>query len=210
MTWRHGNFFYNTSPLWQESNVSNNTVLYHESARTWSIPLPNIQLRRALIFSLLITSTNCWTNSPVVGDLRCTDAHVNMNGYCAQKAVNTLRPRQNGRHFADDIFKCILLNENVWIPNEISLKFVPTGPINNIPSLVQIMAWCRPGNKPLSEPMMVSSLTHVCVTWPQWVDMGMSHMAFLFLYGKCNWINHYHLGPERDHLIIIETYLSPR
>ena len=39
--------------------------------------------------------------------------------------LNTLRPRQNGRHFADDILKCIFLNENVWIPIEISLKFVP-------------------------------------------------------------------------------------
>ena len=54
----------------------------------------------------------------------------------ALTAFNTLRPRQNGRHFADDILKCILLNENVWIPFEISLKFVPKGPINNIPSLV--------------------------------------------------------------------------
>ena len=83
--------------------------------------------------------------------------------------INRLRPRQNGRHFADDIFKCILLNENVWIPNKISLKFVPKGLINNIPSLVQIMAWRRPGDKPLSEPMMVSSLTRICVTRPQWV-----------------------------------------
>ena len=49
---------------------------------------------------------------------------------------NTLRPRQNGRHFADDILKCIFLNENVWIPIEISLKFVPKGPIDNIPALV--------------------------------------------------------------------------
>ena len=84
--------------------------------------------------------------------------------------LNTLRPRQNGRHFADAIFKCILLNENVWILNKILLKFVPKGPINNIPSLVQIMAWRRPGDKPLSEPMMVSSLTHICVTRPQWVN----------------------------------------
>ena len=50
--------------------------------------------------------------------------------------VKTLRPRQNRRYFADDIFKCIFLNENVWIPIEISLKFVPKGPINNIPALV--------------------------------------------------------------------------
>ena len=76
---------------------------------------------------------------------------------------------QNGRHFADDIFKCIFLNENVWIPIEISMRFVPNGPINNIPALVQIIAWRRPGDKPLSEPMMVSLTTHIYVTRPQWV-----------------------------------------
>ena len=53
---------------------------------------------------------------------------------------NTLWLRQNGRHFADDIFKCIFLNENVWILIKISLNFVPKDPINNIPALVQIMA----------------------------------------------------------------------
>ena len=47
-------------------------------------------------------------------------------------------------------------DENVWISIEISLKNVPEGPINNIPALVQIMAWRWPGNKPLSETMMVS------------------------------------------------------
>ena len=83
--------------------------------------------------------------------------------------INTLRPRQNGRHFADDIFKCISLNENASIVIKISLKFVPKGPINNIPALVQIMAWRRPGDKPLSEPMMVSLPTHIWVTRPQWV-----------------------------------------
>ena len=83
-------------------------------------------------------------------------------------AFNSLRPRQNRRHFADDIFKCIFFNETIWILIKISLKFVPKGPINNIPALVQIMAWRRPGDKPLSEPMMLSLLTHICVT--QWVN----------------------------------------
>ena len=90
--------------------------------------------------------------------------------------INTLRPRQNGRHFPADIFKCILLNENVWIPKKNSLKFVPKGPINNIPSLVQIMAWRRSGDKPLSEPMMVNFFTYICVTRPQWVK-------YMFAYG---------------------------
>ena len=83
---------------------------------------------------------------------------------------NTLRPRQNYNHFTDDIFKCILLNENVWISLKISLTFVTKVRINNITALVQIIAWRRPGGKPLSEPMMVTLLTHVCVTWPHWVN----------------------------------------
>ena len=83
--------------------------------------------------------------------------------------INTLSLRQNGCHFADDTFKHIFLNENVGISIKISLKFVPKGPINSIPALVQIMAWRRPGNKPLSAPMMVKLLTHICITWPRWV-----------------------------------------
>ena len=84
---------------------------------------------------------------------------------------NTWRPRQNGRHFADDIFKCIFVDENVWIPIKISMKFVPKGPINKISALVQIMAWYCPGDKPLSETMMVRLTTHICVTRPQWVNV---------------------------------------
>ena len=81
--------------------------------------------------------------------------------------INTLRLRQNGRHFTDDTFKYIFLNENIIISATISLKFVPKGLIDNIPPLVQIMAWRQPGNKPLSEPMMVRLPTHICVTRPQ-------------------------------------------
>ena len=84
-------------------------------------------------------------------------------------SLNTLRPRQNGRHFADDTFKRIFLNQNVRNSINISLKFVPTGRIHNITSLVQIMAWHRPGDKPLSEPILVILLTHICVIRPQWV-----------------------------------------
>ena len=84
-------------------------------------------------------------------------------------SINTLRPRQNGPHFADDICECIFLNKNVWIPIKTSLKFVPKGQINKYPALVQMMTWRRPGDKPSSEPMMVSLPTHICVIRPQWV-----------------------------------------
>ena len=83
----------------------------------------------------------------------------------------TLSPKQNGRYFADDSFKCVSLNENVSILIKIPLKYVPKGSINNIPALVQIMAWCRSGEKPLSEPMMALLLTHICVARPQWVKI---------------------------------------
>ena len=83
---------------------------------------------------------------------------------------NTSRPKQNGRYFADYTLKYIFLNEKVIISAKISLKFVPKGPIYNIPVLFQIMAWRRPVDKPLSEPMMVKLSTHICVTRPQWVN----------------------------------------
>ena len=83
---------------------------------------------------------------------------------------NTLRLRQNGRHFADENFKRIFLKENVEITIKISLKFVPKSPIVNIPALFQIMAWRLPGDKPLSETMMVRLPRHICVTLPQWVN----------------------------------------
>ena len=57
--------------------------------------------------------------------------------------LNTLRQRQNGCHLADTTFKCIFLNENFSIFIKISLTVVSKGPINNIPALIQIMAWRR-------------------------------------------------------------------
>ena len=60
-----------------------------------------------------------------------------------------------------------------WFWLKISVKFIPKGPINNIPALVQIMAWRRSGDKPLPEPMMAGLQTHICVTLPQWV--GLTH-----------------------------------
>ena len=83
---------------------------------------------------------------------------------------NTLRPKQNGRHFADDTFNRIFVNENFRISIKFPLKFVRTGRINNIPALVQIMARRRSCDKTLYEPVMVSLLTHICVTRPQWVN----------------------------------------
>ena len=53
--------------------------------------------------------------------------------------INTLGPRQNDGHCPEDIF----LAENVQILIKMSFKFVLKSSINNIPALVQIMAWRR-------------------------------------------------------------------
>ena len=65
---------------------------------------------------------------------------------------------------ADDIFHFIFLDENVWIPIQISLKCVLMSPIGNKPALVQVMAWRLTGDKPLPGPMMT-----------QFIDAYMRH-----------------------------------
>ena len=125
-----------------------------------------------------------WTVSIIIGTL----------------GVNTLRPRWNGRHLAGDVFKCIFLNENVKILLKISQKFVPNGPINNIPSLVQVMAWRRPGDKPLPEPIMVSLLTHICVARPQWVNIR-EHCSRLFFQWKLWMWTRFHMNIAYYHWV---------
>ena len=110
--------------------------------------------------------------------------------HCNVCLFNTLRPRQNDHHFADGIFNCIFFYKNVWISIKISLNFVPKSRINNIPALVQIMAWCRRGDTPLSEPMFASLLTHICITRPQWVnEVRAFHGPYIAISFKfsCTW-----------------------
>ena len=66
---------------------------------------------------------------------------------------NASPPGQNGRHFADDIFRCIFVMEKFCILSKISLKFAPWVPIDNNLVLVYIMSW-RQIDKPLSEPVL--------------------------------------------------------
>ena len=144
----------------------------------------------ALVFSLICVWINGWVNIRDAGHLRRYRAHYDVIGmwciflwcrhitsYESVKCIhscffNRLRPRLYGCHFADDSFKCIFLNEHVWISIQISLKFVPKDQIDNISALVKIMTWSRTGDKPLSEPMMVRLPTHIFVTPPQWFRVG--------------------------------------
>ena len=128
---------------------------------TFQVPSPNMGMSRPLLSRTLGTAdamvrivlvmtlvTPCCIYSH---NRRLCDAtniegrgiHHTKSRYTAMKQsqvislTNTLRPRQDGRHFPDDIL--IFLNENVWSFIKFSLKFAPEGPINNLPTLVQIM-----------------------------------------------------------------------
>ena len=81
-------------------------------------------------------------------------------------------------------FKSIFSDAFSWMKNVVfwyktSLKFVPKGPVDNNPALVQMMAWRQIGDKPLSEPMLtrftdaymwhwgqMSKLTNFGCWWP--------------------------------------------
>ena len=99
-----------------------------------------------------------------------------------RRIMNTFRPRKM-------TFSNAFLKENIWMLIKISLKFVPRVRINNIPALVQIMARRRPGDKPLSEPIMVSALVHICVTRPQSVKSQNWVIWNLFGWHKLSWLN---------------------
>ena len=105
-----------------------------------------------------IGCTNCqpyWTFGLLISTIR------NMPYISEQyrnRKYNTLRPRQNGRQFGDEMSGCIFFNENAWIAIRFPLNFVPKGLIDNI--LVHVIAWSRALDKPLPGP----KLTYICVT----------------------------------------------
>ena len=74
-------------------------------------------------------------------------------------SLNSSPSGQNIRHFTDNSFKC--MNEKCSILIQISLKFVPKGSIDNKLVWIQVMAWHRTGEKPLSEPTLTVFYIHM-------------------------------------------------
>ena len=88
------------------------------------------QISPTACFFVLIFLTIETMNNPITfRKSKCIFEYVKVTN-------DTLKARHNGRHFPDDIFELIFLNENVWIAIEILFKFVPRGPVNNISALV--------------------------------------------------------------------------
>ena len=90
-------------------------------------------------------------------------------GWLIISSFHTLKPRQDGRLFPDDILEWIFLSENLWISNTVSFDFIPWDSINNIPALFPIMAGTvQATSHYLSEPW------RTCVTRPQWANLHLS------------------------------------
>ena len=93
-----------------------------------------------------------WSNTTLFSHI--LQGYFTGTGAIIQLQVNSSPSGQNGHHFADGIFRCICVTEKFWIFIKISLNFVPEGLIDSNQALVEIMAWRRIGDKPLSEPML--------------------------------------------------------
>ena len=106
---------------------------------------------------------------------------VKVVGFNKVVAIITLRMGQDSRHFGRWHFQMQFVNENVLISRKISLNFVPKSPIDNKSLLVQVMACHRTGDKPLSDPIMVKLLMHICVTRPQWVKQMLFANVFSWM-----------------------------
>ena len=70
------------------------------------------------------------------------------------KVLNLVTYGPNGCHFAVDSLKCIFFNEFYCILVQFSQNSTSRCPIDNKSSLVQVLAWCWTGTKPLPEPVM--------------------------------------------------------
>ena len=135
------------------NSITNLVALWYSISSPVVIPNLNAMIMPSLV-SYMQPIYHWWSWSDNI-DINLNDHQDGCNvGYSSETHLNTLRSRQNGRHLADNTFKCIFLNENVIISIKISLKCVHKGPFDSIPALVQILAWCWTSDKPLSEPMI--------------------------------------------------------
>ena len=108
------------SGAYQREHESSALLAFVRGIRRWPVDSPHKGpvTREMFPFDDIIMSSD-HDDKFAVYPIKCTRYIA-----WARQQINTLRPRQNGRHFADNVFKCIFLDENVWISLKISLKFV--------------------------------------------------------------------------------------
>ena len=135
----------------------------------WKAPEDIVFYQYGPIFPESQNSKHTNRSLPVKSEIPHKLNVVHIHPYRDLLLFSILRPKQNDRQFPDGTSSNAFSRMKIY---EFRLRFYwRFGPINDIQALVQIMAWCRPGDKPLSEPMMVS-LTHIYVYRPQRVNGG--------------------------------------
>ena len=130
-----------TLPHWGRDKMADNCQTTISNAFSWIIFLELLFEFHWNLFAIdnkpALVQVMAWCRT---GDKSFPELICSILGEGRPRGItfNTLIPSQNGRHFADDIFKCTFFNGKVWFPIEIPPKFVPKSPIDNIPTLVQI------------------------------------------------------------------------
>ena len=168
---------------------------HHHYARNicWLIEKRNYQIKCNLIESSTRKSVMHWNNKnygyvpPTSFQSKICDLAVKQQSPSQMQSILThLPPGQNSRHFRRRHFKCIFLYKNDRIPIWISMKFVPRCPIDNITAFVQLMAWRRPGDKPITEPMLTHFIDAYMGHSGRWVK-NHAHSFAMFCVGFFHW-----------------------
>ena len=112
--------------------------------------------------------SQCWPRSLLPYGVT-TWANVDPDLCCHMESLGPMSylisPGQNGRHFADHIFRCIFINEKFWLGIHWCLF------LRSNWALVQVMAWRRTGVKPIPEPMLAQFTDAYMRHKGRWVDM---------------------------------------
>ena len=127
-------------------------IVVEYRAASWSTQKYLLMVVMQRLIIMLANGFNCATHLVIPSTHEA--AYTLQDKLSNHHTIKSSTPGQNGHHFTDNIFRSIFWNEKFCLLINMSLKFVPKGPIDNKPALVQVMAWRRTGDKPLSEPML--------------------------------------------------------
>ena len=142
---------------WKGNNFNDiSDVGFHQKLLLWHFPFNVCQKDfNAIEMLLALFAVN-----------QCYPRSCCYEGYSPETHLNTLTPRQNGRHFAYDIFHSIFLNENSHISIELSVNFVPSVQLTLFNHWFRY--WLDASN--YRKQWCNVLLTHICVTRLQWVS----------------------------------------
>ena len=140
----------------------------------------------------------CWTDvaarrSPLTG---IPGAYHRNSGpdYRTLQTKSIHKGRAKWPIFCRRYFPMHFLNENCDALIQISLIFVRSGPLSNRPALVQIMAWRRTSDKPLSEPMR-AEFTDACI----YASIGLDELKNE-IWDEPNWFNFQSIGTSKYYM----------